>query len=103
MGAGVVCPTLDASCYSLSYLTGYWGYTTRSAMSTTCDIRKCKRQMLLSYAAFGAKRTKDVNICEEHWTKHCDDNDKFDIITHFFPMKENNMNKDKFDRTTTHE
>ena len=43
-----------------------------------CDIGKCKRPSILSYAAFG-KRTKDVSVCQHHWDKHCNDKDKFDI------------------------
>ena len=52
-----------------------------------CDVRRCKRFVILTYAAFGAKRTKDVNVCEHHWNKHCDDDDKFDLVTHFYPVK----------------
>ena len=51
-----------------------------------CDVSRCKRPTLLSYAAFGAKRTKDVSVCEYHWFKHCDDGDKFDLRTHFYPV-----------------
>jgi len=42
---------------------------------------------MLSYAAFGPNRNKDVRICDYHWYKHCDDDDKFDIITHFYPIR----------------
>ena len=51
-----------------------------------CDVSRCKRPMLLTYAAFGARRTKDVRVCEHHWLKHCDDEDKFDLVTHFYPV-----------------
>lgn len=51
-----------------------------------CDVSRCKQPTLLTYAAFGAKRTKDVSVCEHHWTKHCDDKDKFNLITHFYPV-----------------
>lgn len=52
-----------------------------------CDVAKCKREPMLGYSAFGPKRNKDVRICEYHWEKHCDDNDKFDIRTHFYPPR----------------
>jgi hypothetical protein len=51
-----------------------------------CDVSRCKRPMLLSYAAFGARRTKDASVCQYHWEKHCDDEDKFDLRLHFYPV-----------------
>ena len=51
-----------------------------------CDVKRCQQPMYLSYAAFGARRTKDVSVCQRHWTKHCDDEDKFDLRTHFYPV-----------------
>jgi hypothetical protein len=52
-----------------------------------CDVSRCRREPMLSYAAFGPKRNKDVSICDYHWTKHCDDDDKFDIKTYFYPPR----------------
>ena len=52
----------------------------------TCDVRKCQRPSYLGYEAF--KRTnRCVGVCEWHWRKHCDDNDKFDLRTHFYPKR----------------
>ena len=51
-----------------------------------CDVARCKRHPILSYAAFG-KRTKDVSVCQYHWEKHCNDADKFDIRLHFYPKE----------------
>ncbi len=51
-----------------------------------CEVSRCKRPMLLTYAAFGARRTKDVRVCEHHWAKHCDGGDKFDLRRHFYPV-----------------
>jgi hypothetical protein len=42
---------------------------------------------MLSYAAFGPGRTKDVSVCDYHWSKHCDDDDKFDLKEHFYPPR----------------
>ena len=42
---------------------------------------------MLSYAAFGAKSTKDVDVCEHHWKKHCNEADKFDLRLHFYPKE----------------
>ncbi len=54
-----------------------------------CDVARCKRPMLLSYGAFASvsKRAKDVQVCEFHWKKHCNDGDKFDLRTYFFPKE----------------
>jgi hypothetical protein len=52
----------------------------------TCDVKRCRRPMLISYAAFGARRTKDVSVCQYHWDKHCDDEDKFDLRLYFYPV-----------------
>lgn len=52
-----------------------------------CDVSRCKRGVMLSYAAFGARRTKSVDVCEYHWVKHCDEGDKFDLRTHFYPKE----------------
>ena len=52
-----------------------------------CDIAKCKREPILGYSAFGPKRNKDVSVCQYHWEKHCDDEDKFDIREHFYPTR----------------
>ena len=53
----------------------------------TCDVARCRQPTLLTYAAFGARRTKDVSVCERHWNKHCDEDDKFDLVTYFYPVK----------------
>jgi hypothetical protein len=52
-----------------------------------CDVAKCKRPSILGYSAFGPGRNKDVSICDHHWEKHCDDNDKFDLKTYFYPTR----------------
>ena len=49
-----------------------------------CDVARCKRPSIVGYAAFTNSK-KEVSICEYHWGAHCDDNDTFDIRTHFFP------------------
>ena len=61
-------------------------------MILMCHVGKCNRPTLLGYAAFGAKRTKDVDVCEYHWKKHCNEVDKFDLRLHFYP-KENKRAK----------
>ena len=54
-----------------------------------CEVARCRRVSMLSYAAFASvsarAKTKDVQVCEFHWTKHCSSEDKFDLRTHFFP------------------
>ena len=52
-----------------------------------CDVSRCKRVSILSYADFGPKRNKDVGICQHHWEKHCNDGDKFAIKDHFYPLQ----------------
>jgi len=52
-----------------------------------CDVARCKRPSILGYEAFGPGRSKSVSICDFHWTKHCDDDDKFDIREHFYPSR----------------
>lgn len=52
-----------------------------------CEVSRCRQPMLLTYGAFGARRTREVIVCERHWNKHCDDGDKFDLRTHFYPVK----------------
>ena len=54
----------------------------------TCDVARCRKPMLLSYGAFTSKRAKDRWVCEFHWKKHCDDGNRFDLRTHFFPDEE---------------
>jgi hypothetical protein len=41
----------------------------------------------LGYAAFDSTKNKDVSICQHHWEKHCDEDDKFDIREHFSPVQ----------------
>jgi len=48
-----------------------------------CDVSRCKRPVMLTYAALTDKRMKDVEVCKHHWDKHCDDGDKFDLRVHF--------------------
>ena len=52
-----------------------------------CEVARCRRPMLITYAAFNGHtfkpKTGEVRICQHHWSKHCDDNDKFDIRNHF--------------------
>lgn len=52
-----------------------------------CEVGRCHQPMILTYTAFGANRIKDVRVCERHWIKHCDDEDKFDLILHFYPVR----------------
>ena len=52
-----------------------------------CDVGRCKHPSLLQYAAFGPGRTKSVGVCDHHWEKHCDDDDKFDLKQHFYPTR----------------
>ena len=58
-----------------------------------CDVSRCKRVPLLGYSAFGPQQTKDVDICNYHWEKHCDYADKFDIKDHFYPTQVEKKNK----------
>jgi len=45
-----------------------------------CDVARCKRKVLLTYAAFDkGSKVKDVAVCEYHWKRHCDDDDSFDL------------------------
>lgn len=53
---------------------------------TMCDVKRCRRSIYLGYEAFINVR-RSVNVCEFHWKKHCDDDDKFDLRTHFEPNK----------------
>jgi hypothetical protein len=48
-----------------------------------CDVSRCKRPFLLTYAAFGGKRNKEVEVCQFHWDKHCKEGGKFDLRLHF--------------------
>ncbi len=52
-----------------------------------CDIKRCRKAFYLSYVAFGKGRTKEVVVCVNHWEKHCDDKDRFDIRTYFYPVE----------------
>lgn len=50
-----------------------------------CDVGKCKQLPMLQYAAFGPKRHRTVSVCDYHWERHCDEVDKFDLRTYFYP------------------
>jgi hypothetical protein len=53
-----------------------------------CDVARCKRPVLLTYAAFDKSwRIKDVEVCKLHWDRHCDEEKKFDLRTHFNKRK----------------
>ncbi len=52
-----------------------------------CDVKSCRKDSMLSYEAFGPSRKKSVGVCVEHWTKHCDEEDKFDLKQHFYPSQ----------------
>ena len=54
-------------------------------MKGKCDVKRCRRASFLGYAAFGPRRKKEVDVCMFHWEKHCDEGDKFDLRTHFYP------------------
>ena len=56
-----------------------------------CHVGRCKRQPYLGYAAFGAKSTKEVSVCEYHWKKHCNEADKFDLKLYFYPKDSNHV------------
>lgn len=49
----------------------------------TCEIGKCKQFPLLTYAHFPDFPHKQVEVCERHWAKHCDEDDKFDLKVYF--------------------
>lgn len=55
-----------------------------------CHVGKCKKPTMLGYSAFGAGSTKDVDVCEYHWTKHCDERDKFDLKLYFDSTEKKN-------------
>lgn len=51
----------------------------------TCEVdhyKRCTLESMVIYAAFRDK-TKEVHVCEKHWEKHCDPEDKFDLREHF--------------------
>jgi len=50
-----------------------------------CEVKRCRRSVLLIYSAFGPRRNKDVSVCEYHWGKHCDEGDAFDLRSYFYP------------------
>ncbi len=52
-----------------------------------CKVKRCRNFFLLLYAAFGARRTKEVPVCQQHWDRHCDDEDEFDLVEHFYPKE----------------
>ena len=52
-----------------------------------CDVARCNRLSSLQYEDFGPRRQKVVSLCEYHWEKHCDDEDKFDVREYFYPSK----------------
>jgi hypothetical protein len=57
-----------------------------------CDVKRCRQLAILSYAAFGARRTKEVSVCERHWEQHCDEDNKFDLRTYFYPVSKETRN-----------
>ncbi len=52
-----------------------------------CDVKSCRKDSRLSYEAFGPGQKKSVGVCEQHWAKHCDEEDKFNLIEHFYPSQ----------------
>ena len=52
-----------------------------------CEVSRCKRPTLLVFAAFHFDEHLEVDICEYHWEKHCDDDDKFDLEEYFRSSK----------------
>lgn len=46
-----------------------------------CDVARCKQPSLLIYADL--PKNKEVSVCEKHWLKHCDEDDKFDLKKEF--------------------
>ncbi len=50
----------------------------------SCDVKDCSKASVLQYEAFGPGRKRQVGVCEYHWEKHCDEEDKFDLIGHFY-------------------
>ncbi len=53
----------------------------------SCDVNNCRRDSVLQYEAFGPSREKKVGVCEYHWEKACDEEDKFDLVKHFYPTQ----------------
>ena len=51
----------------------------------SCDVKNCRRESILQYEAFGPGREKKVGVCELHWAKDCDEEDKFNLVKHFYP------------------
>ncbi len=57
-------------------------------MTGNCQVKRCRQHAYLLYGAFGPRRTKEVAVCQPHWERHCDEDDKFDLVAHFYPPKE---------------
>ncbi len=53
----------------------------------SCDVKNCSKDSILQYEAFGPSRKKKVGVCEYHWGKACDEEDKFDLVKHFYPSQ----------------
>jgi hypothetical protein len=70
-----------------SRLSPLWWWKRLLGEAEMCDVAKCNRPSVLVYAAFGPERNKEVDICDYHWEKDCDDDDKFDIKKYFYPPK----------------
>jgi hypothetical protein len=47
---------------------------------------------MLTYAAFGGKRNKEIEVCQFHWDKHCG-KDKFDLRDCFSKEKKKGKKK----------
>jgi hypothetical protein len=48
-----------------------------------CDVGRCNRSSIVQYAAFEHNSGLAVEVCDRHWEKHCDDNERFDLRKHF--------------------
>lgn len=46
-----------------------------------CGVPRCRRPRMLLYAAKrnGERTAQPIGVCEYHWSKHCDEEDPFDL------------------------
>ena len=54
-------------------------------MPDICEIKRCKREADMTYWHNADKK----RICDYHWERHCDDNDKFDLKTAKWKRRKN--------------
>ncbi len=68
-------------------------------MNGACDVTGCRRLMILIYRWFPWDfKPKEMEVCDFHWGKHCDQSASFTLARYGAKMPKKGESSDRFFR-----